>query len=69
MTSTLSVSEDTADSKKGLLQNNGRDYITTQLVIVDNSYAVSIANTNADSANTDRSAFTNAYNSYGISGV
>ena len=67
--SALFVSEDANDSTKGILQDNGRDHITTQLAWVDDSYTVALAYTNADSANTDGSANANDYTSYGISGT
>ena len=67
--SALFISEDAGDSTKGFLQDNGRDHITTQLALVDESYTMALAYTNDDSANTDGSANVNDYTSYGISGT
>ena len=67
--SALFVSEDANNSSIGFLQDNGRDHVTTQLALVDDSYTIALAYTNADSANTDGSASANDYTSYGISGT
>ena len=65
----LFVSEDANSSSIGFLQDNGRDHVTTQLALVDDSYTIALAYTNADSANSDGTASANDYTSYGISGA
>ncbi len=67
--STLLVAEDAEDSTKGFLQDESSDIITTQLAWVDDSYTIAFAYTNADNGNTDGSADSDDYSSYGISGT
>ena len=67
--SALLVAVDAADSNKGFLQDVSSDIITTQLALVDDSYIIALAYTNADNGNTDGSADADDYTSYGISGT
>ena len=66
--STVLVSED-ADSNQGILTKEGRDNITTQLALVDDSYTIAFAYTHSDGGNTDNSPDANDYSSYGINGT
>ena len=66
--STVLVSED-ADSNQGILTKEGRDNITTQLALVEDSYTLAFAYTHSDGGNTDNSSDTNDYSSYGINGT
>tara|TARA_B100001093_G_scaffold461606_1_gene476202 strand:- start:738 stop:1895 length:1158 start_codon:yes stop_codon:yes gene_type:complete len=66
--SIILVSED-ADSNQGILTKEGRDNITTQLALVDDSYTIAFAYTHSDGGNTDNSPDANDYSSYGINGT
>ena len=67
--SALLVAEDAADSSKGILRDGSSDSLTTQLALVDDSYTIAIAYTNADNGNTDGTADADDYSSVGISGT
>tara|TARA_B100000965_G_scaffold398836_1_gene417608 strand:+ start:956 stop:1234 length:279 start_codon:yes stop_codon:yes gene_type:complete len=67
--SALLLSEDAADSSKGILRDISSDIATIQLVLVDDLYSIAIAYTNSDNGNTEGTADADDYSSVGISGT